>query len=34
MVTVTAENVPPGIGQGDHHAGIHSSLENLASYFR
>ncbi|MEV6785353.1 SRPBCC family protein [Streptomyces sp. NPDC051098] len=31
-VTVTATDVPPGIGQGDHEAGIASSLANLASY--
>lgn len=31
-VTVTATDVPPGIGQADHEAGIASSLANLASY--
>ncbi|MFF8958003.1 SRPBCC family protein [Streptomyces sp. NPDC014894] len=31
-VTVTATDVPPGIGQGDHEEGIASSLANLASY--
>ncbi|MDF9874288.1 MULTISPECIES: SRPBCC family protein [Streptomyces] len=31
-VTVTAVDVPPGIGQADHEAGIASSLANLASY--
>jgi uncharacterized protein YndB with AHSA1/START domain len=31
-VTVTASDVPPGIGQADHEAGIASSLANLASY--
>jgi uncharacterized protein YndB with AHSA1/START domain len=34
MVTITAENVPPGIGRDDHHAGLRSSLENLARYVR
>jgi uncharacterized protein YndB with AHSA1/START domain len=31
-VTVTATDVPPGIDQADHEAGIASSLANLASY--
>ncbi|MFD9290144.1 SRPBCC family protein [Streptomyces sp. NPDC060030] len=31
-VTVTAVDVPPGIGQADHEAGIASSLANLASH--
>ena len=31
-VTITAENVPPGISQADHDAGLRSSLENLARY--
>ncbi|GII04222.1 hypothetical protein Pta02_62300 [Planobispora takensis] len=31
-VTVTATDVPPGIDQADHEAGITSSLANLASY--
>ena len=30
--TITAENVPPGISQADHDAGLRSSLENLACY--
>jgi hypothetical protein len=34
MVTITAENVRPGIGQDDHRAGMRSSLENLAKYVR
>jgi len=32
MVTVTAENVPPGISKADHDAGLNSSLENLARF--
>lgn len=32
LVTVTAENVPPGIRQADHDAGLRSSLENLAHH--
>jgi len=32
MVTVTAENVPSGISQADHNAGMRSSLDNLASF--
>ncbi|MET8629521.1 SRPBCC family protein [Kitasatospora sp. NPDC004669] len=32
MVTVTATDVPPGIDQAIHEAGIASSLANLASY--
>jgi uncharacterized protein YndB with AHSA1/START domain len=31
-VNITAENVPPGISQADHDAGLRSSLENLARY--
>jgi uncharacterized protein YndB with AHSA1/START domain len=31
-VTITAENVPPGITQADHDEGLLSSLENLARY--
>lgn len=31
-VTVTATDVPPGIGRTDHEAGMASSLANLASY--
>ena len=31
-VTVTATDVPPGIDQAAHEAGIASSLANLASY--
>jgi uncharacterized protein YndB with AHSA1/START domain len=31
-VTVTAENVPPGITEADHRAGMTSSLENLARF--
>lgn len=31
-VTITAENVPPGISKADHDAGLRSSLENLARY--
>ncbi|KYF81773.1 ATPase [Sorangium cellulosum] len=33
-ITITAENVPPGISQADHDAGLRSSLENLARYLR
>jgi uncharacterized protein YndB with AHSA1/START domain len=32
LVTVTAENVPPGISPEDHAEGIASSLENLAAF--
>jgi uncharacterized protein YndB with AHSA1/START domain len=32
LVTVTAENVPPGISKTDHDAGLRSSLDNLARY--
>ena len=31
-VTVTAENVPPGISQSDHADALRSSLQNLAEY--
>ncbi len=31
-VTITAENVPAGISQADHDAGLRSSLENLAKF--
>jgi hypothetical protein len=30
-VTVVAEDVPDGISQADHDAGLRSSLENLAA---
>jgi uncharacterized protein YndB with AHSA1/START domain len=33
-VTVTAENVPPGITEADHEAGLRSSLENLARFLQ
>lgn len=33
-VTVTAENVPPGISEGDHKVGLRSSLQNLAHYIQ
>lgn len=33
-VTVTAENVPSGISESDHAAGLRASLENLARYLR
>ncbi len=33
-VTVTAENVPPGISPADHDEGLRSSLENLAAFVR
>ena len=33
-VTIVAENVPPGISQADHDAGLRSSLENLAKFMR
>jgi uncharacterized protein YndB with AHSA1/START domain len=32
LVTIKAENVPPGINKADHDAGLRSSLENLARY--
>jgi uncharacterized protein YndB with AHSA1/START domain len=32
MVTITAENVPPGIRKADHDEGLRSSLENLAKF--
>ncbi|BAV67025.1 SRPBCC domain-containing protein [Sphingobium cloacae] len=32
-VEVTAEDVPPGISAADHHAGMASSLANLAALF-
>nr|WP_230479348.1 SRPBCC family protein [Burkholderia humptydooensis] len=32
IVTVTAENVPPGIDRADHETGMNSSLANLAAY--
>jgi uncharacterized protein YndB with AHSA1/START domain len=32
LVTVRAENVPPGIRPEDHAAGLKSSLENLAGF--
>ncbi len=31
-VTITAEDVPPGICKADHDAGLRSSLKNLARY--
>jgi len=31
-VTITAENVPPGISKADHDEGLRASLENLANY--
>jgi len=31
-VIFLAEDVPPGISQEDHHAGLRSSLQNLAKY--
>lgn len=31
-VTITADNVPAGIGKADHDEGLRSSLENLARY--
>jgi uncharacterized protein YndB with AHSA1/START domain len=31
-VTITAENVPPGIRKPDHDEGLRASLENLANY--
>lgn len=31
-VTITAENVPPGISKEDHDAGLRSSLGNLAKF--
>jgi uncharacterized protein YndB with AHSA1/START domain len=31
-VTVTCENVPEGIGESDHQAGLSSSLANLAAF--
>lgn len=32
QVTVSCEDVPPGIGEDDHQKGIASSLENLAAF--
>ena len=32
LVTITAENVPSGISEADHAAGLTSSLANLARY--
>lgn len=32
LVSVAAENVPPGISEADHGAGLRSSLENLARF--
>jgi uncharacterized protein YndB with AHSA1/START domain len=34
LVTIVAENVPPGISREDHDEGLRSSLENLADYLR
>ena len=31
-VRIACENVPPGIGPGDHAAGMTSTLENLATF--
>jgi uncharacterized protein YndB with AHSA1/START domain len=31
-VSISAENVPPGIDPGDHQRGMHSSLANLAKF--
>jgi hypothetical protein len=31
-VTITADNVPPGITKADHDEGLRASLENLANY--
>ena len=33
IVTVRAENVPQGIRQEEHEAGMNSTLDNLASFF-
>lgn len=33
-VTITAENVPPGISAEDHAVGLKSSLDNLARFVR
>jgi len=33
-VTIAAQNVPAGIDEADHDAGLRSSLENLARYVR
>lgn len=32
LVTITAENVPPGISEADHAAGLNASLDNLARF--
>ena len=32
LVSLAAEDVPPGISPGDHQAGMASSLANLAAY--
>ena len=32
LVTIRAENVPPGISPEDHEAGLNSSLANLAAF--
>ena len=34
MVTITAENVPPGISADDHTQGLRASLDNLARHAR
>ncbi|HZJ08268.1 MAG TPA: SRPBCC family protein [Trueperaceae bacterium] len=34
LVTIRAEDVPPGISKADHDAGLRSSLANLARYVR
>jgi uncharacterized protein YndB with AHSA1/START domain len=33
LVTIRAEDVPPGIRREDHEAGMNSTLDNLASFF-
>jgi uncharacterized protein YndB with AHSA1/START domain len=33
-VTITAENVPPGVSKTDHDEGLRASLENLAAHVR
>ena len=33
-VAITADNVPPGISEKDHDAGLRSTLENLARFVR
>ncbi len=31
-IAITATNVPPGVSQADHDAGLRESLQNLARY--